>query len=66
MKTDFQLSHYIEVSGETHAPAALPKGKDPKNALSGHHSNNYKNVSTIKYFPRHSDVCNNLLNVQRY
>jgi hypothetical protein len=42
MKTDFQFWHYILVSGETHNPAALPPGKDPKNAqnskLSGHFS----------------------------
>jgi hypothetical protein len=45
-KTDFQLWHYIEVSGQTHAPAALPAWKDPKNAensrLSGPHGNNLK------------------------
>jgi len=46
MKTDFQLWHYIGVSGGTHNPAVLLPGKDPKNAqnsrLSGPHGNNYK------------------------
>jgi len=47
MKTDFQLWHYIEVSGETHNAAVLPPEKDPKNAqnsrLNGPHSITKKN-----------------------